>query len=89
MFHTGDWRFDEDPVVGKPVDYKALSALKKEKVLALVGDSTNVFVEGDIPSETRVKESLTELFAKYKGKRLIVTCFASNVGRIESIAEAA
>lgn len=89
VFHTGDWRFDEDPVVGKPADYKALAALKKEKVLALVGDSTNVFVEGDIPSETQVRESLTELFAKYKGKRMIVTCFASNVGRIESIAEAA
>lgn len=89
VFHTGDWRFDEDPVVGKPVDYKALQALKKEKILALVGDSTNVFVEGDIPSETAVKTALTELFAAYKGKRLIVTCFASNVGRIESIAEAA
>ncbi len=89
VFHTGDWRFDEDPVVGDPVDYKALRALKKEKILALVGDSTNVFVEGDIPSESAVKTALTELFAAYKGKRLIVTCFASNVGRIESIAEAA
>ena len=89
VFHTGDWRFDEDPVVGRPVDLKAMTSLKGEKIKALVGDSTNVFVEGDIPSETAVKESLIELFAGYKGKRLIVTCFASNVGRIESIAEAA
>lgn len=89
VFHTGDWRFDDDPVVGDPADYKALSALKKEKVLALVGDSTNVFVEGDIPSESAVKTALTEVFAGYAGKRIIVTCFASNVGRIESIAEAA
>ena len=89
VFHTGDWRFDEDPVVGRPVDLKAMKSLKDEKIKALVGDSTNVFVEGDIPSETAVKEAMTELFAGYKGKRLIVTCFASNVGRIESIAEAA
>lgn len=89
VFHTGDWRFDEDPVVGKPVDLKTLKAMKNENILALVGDSTNVFVEDEIPSETAVKESLTELFAKYKGKMLVVTCFASNVGRIESIAEAA
>lgn len=89
IFHTGDWRFDDDPVIGKPADYKALKALKKENILALVGDSTNVFVEGDVPSETEVRESLTELFAGYKGRGLIVTCFASNVGRIESIAAAA
>lgn len=89
VFHTGDWRFDENPVVGKPVDMKALKAFKNEKITALIGDSTNVFVEEDIPSETEVKTALTDLFAKYKGKRLIVTCFASNVGRIESIAEAA
>ncbi len=89
VFHTGDWRFDEDPVIGKPVDYKALKALKKENILALVGDSTNVFVEGEVPSESTVKAALIELFAGYKGRRLIVTCFASNVGRIESIAEAA
>ncbi|MBO4521118.1 MAG: ribonuclease J [Alphaproteobacteria bacterium] len=89
VFHTGDWRFDEAPIVGKPVDMKALKALKDEKIKVLIGDSTNVFVDGDIPSESDVKTALTELFGKYKGKRLIVTCFASNVGRIESIAEAA
>ena len=89
VFHTGDWRFDADPVIGEPVDIKALKSLKKEKIKALVGDSTNVFVEENIPSETDVKTALTELFLHYKGKRLIVTCFASNVGRIESIAEAA
>lgn len=89
VFHTGDWRFDDDPVIGKPADYKALKALKKEHILALVGDSTNVFVEGDVPSEMQVRDSLTELFAGYKGRGLIVTCFASNVGRIESIAAAA
>lgn len=89
VFHTGDWRFDDEPVIGKPADYKALKALKSEHILALVGDSTNVFVEGDVPSETEVRTSLTELFAGYKGRGLIVTCFASNVGRIESIAAAA
>ncbi|MBR1778450.1 MAG: ribonuclease J [Alphaproteobacteria bacterium] len=89
LFHTGDWRFDAAPVIGAPVDLKTIKTLKNEKIMALIGDSTNVFVEGDIPSETDVKEALTELFADYKDRRLIVTCFASNVGRIESIAEAA
>lgn len=89
VFHTGDWRFDDEPVIGKPADYKALKELKSENILAMLGDSTNVFVAGDVPSETDVRESMIELFARYPDKRLVVTCFASNVGRIESIAEAA
>ncbi len=89
VFHTGDWRFDEDPIVGKAPDYNALKELKKEHVLALVGDSTNVFVEEDVPTETEVRDSLVDVFARAKGRGLVVTCFASNVGRIESIAEAA
>ena len=62
---------------------------RRSHVLAMVADSTNVFVENDILSESDVKDSLTTLFSRYSGKRLVVTCFASNVGRIESIAEAA
>lgn len=89
VFHTGDWRFDDTPIVGKPADYKALKELKKERILALAGDSTNVFVEEEIPSEADVQESLVELFSRYNGKKIIVTCFASNVSRIESIAYAA
>lgn len=89
VFHTGDWRFDEDPIVGKAPDYKALKELKKEHVLALVGDSTNVFVEEDVPAEAEVRDSLVDVFAKAKGRGLVVTCFASNVGRLESIAYAA
>lgn len=89
IFHTGDWRFDDTPVVGKPANYARFKELGKENVLAMVADSTNVFVENDILSESDVKDSLTTLFSRYSGKRLVVTCFASNVGRIESIAEAA
>lgn len=89
VFHTGDWRFDDTPVVGKPANYARFKELGKENVLAMVADSTNVFVENDILSESDVKDSLTTLFSRYSGKRLVVTCFASNVGRIESIAEAA
>ena len=89
VFHTGDWRFDDDPVIGKPADYAALKELKSENVLAMVSDSTNVFVESDVRSETDVRDSLTELFARYPDRRLVVTCFASNVGQIESIAAAA
>lgn len=89
VFHTGDWRFDDTPVVGKPANYARFKELGKENVLAMVADSTNVFVENDILSENDVKDSLTTLFSRYSGKRLVVTCFASNVGRIESIAKAA
>lgn len=89
VFHTGDWRFDDTPVVGKPANYARFKELGKENILAAVADSTNVFVENDIPSESDVRDALADLFAKYAGRRMVVTCFASNVGRIESIADAA
>lgn len=86
IFHTGDWRFDKAPVIGKTAN---LQSLKNEKILALVGDSTNVFVEDALSTETDVKNSFVELLKGYKDKKIVVTCFASNVGRIESIAYAA
>ncbi len=89
VFHTGDWRFDDAPVIGAPADYKRLKALKKENILAVFGDSTNAGVQEDNPSEQAVKESLISLLKAHKGKAMLVTCFSSNVGRIQSIAEAA
>ncbi len=88
IFHTGDWKFDPNPLVGEATDFAALNALGEEGVLALIGDSTNVFTEGEAGSEADVRDSLTSLFAKYTG-RIAVGSFASNVARLESICRAA
>lgn len=88
IFHTGDWKFDPDPIIGEATDFAALQKLGGENVLALVGDSTNVFTEGEAGSELDVRDSLIELFGKYSN-RIVVGCFASNVARLDSITRAA
>jgi ribonuclease J len=88
LFHTGDWKFDPDPVIGEVSDYKKLEELGRSDILALIGDSTNVFTEGEAGSEREVRDNLTKLFAKQTG-RIAVGCFASNVARVDSIAAAA
>jgi ribonuclease J len=88
VLHTGDWKFDPDPVIGPTADEAALSAVGDEGVLAAVGDSTNVFVEGTSGSEAALLESLTELIGRCAGK-VAVACFASNVARLQTIFEAA
>ncbi|PKU25827.1 ribonuclease J [Telmatospirillum siberiense] len=88
VLHTGDWKFDPRPLIGAPADEKRLAALGDEGVLALVGDSTNVFKQGAAGSESDVRDSLTELLGRYRG-RIAVACFATNVARLESIAVAA
>ncbi|MGD9638532.1 MAG: ribonuclease J [Alphaproteobacteria bacterium] len=88
IVHSGDWKFDTDPLIGEESDYKTLKSVGKEGVLAFVCDSTNVLVEGKSKSESEVRNSLVTLFSKFK-KRIAVACFSSNVARIESIAWAA
>lgn len=88
VLHTGDWKFDPDPQVGEPSDLEALRRLGKDGVLALVGDSTNVFTPGESGSEAEVRGSLIELIGRYSGK-IAVSCFATNVARLESICVAA
>jgi ribonuclease J len=90
VVHSGDWKFDPTPFVGGPSDLEAIRAVGDEGVLALMGDSTNVFVPGRTGSEAEVRMALTELFAQYDGQgRIAVACFASNVARLESVAVAA
>lgn len=84
VIHTGDWKFDNAPIIGEKTDTKILQKLGKEGVLALVSDSTNIFSEKEEHSERDVRKSLTEIF-KESPSRIIITCFASNVGRVESI----
>ena len=88
VLHTGDWKIDPDPVVGGPADVEKLRALGDEGVLAMVCDSTNVFVEGQAGSEAEVRDALAPLIAGLKGK-VAVACFASNVARLDSVIRAA
>jgi ribonuclease J len=88
VFHTGDWKLDATPLIGKPLDEGRLARLGDEGVQAMVIDSTNAFREGSSPSERDVAESLTEIVKGAKG-RVAVTTFSSNVARIKSVAEAA
>ena len=87
VVHTGDWKIDPTPLVGSTTDAARFRELGEEGVLALVCDSTNIFREGESPSETDVAKSLTEIIGEAKG-RVLVTTFASNVARLRAAAEA-
>jgi len=88
VLHTGDWKFDPDPVIGEAADEEALRRLGDEGVMAIVCDSTNVFSPGDSGSEADLLPSLTDLIGQCDG-RVAVACFATNVARLETIARAA
>ena len=88
ILHTGDWKIDPDPLLGAPTDEDAIRRLGDEGVLAMVCDSTNVFVEGESGSEADVRDALSKLIAELKGK-VAVGCFASNVARMDSVIRAA
>ena len=88
VLHTGDWKIDPTPIIGKPTDERRLRELGDAGVLALVGDSTNAVREGRSPSEMEVAKTITELVKAAKG-RVAVTTFASNVARLRAVAEAA
>jgi ribonuclease J len=88
ILHTGDWKFDPDPLIGPTADEAGLRRLGEEGVLALVGDSTNALRAGTSGSEADLRRSLTDLIGRYDA-RVAVACFASNVARLETIAYAA
>lgn len=88
VFHSSDWKLDPAPVIGKPMDHDKLAALGREGVSTLICDSTNVLRDGVSPSETDVANRLAEIIAKAP-HRVAVTTFASNVGRVLAVAEAA
>jgi ribonuclease J len=88
VLHTGDWKLDPDPVVGETYDEAALRALAEDGVLAMVCDSTNAMVPGVAGSEGTVQANLQRLIGGLEN-RVAVTCFATNVARLESICRAA
>lgn len=88
VFHTGDWKLDDQPQVGRFSPPEDLAALGAAGVTALIGDSTNIFNDYPSGSEQTVKEHLSEIVAK-AAHRVVVTTFASNVARVKSVAEVA
>jgi len=84
ILHTGDWKIDPNPLIGKNFDEKKLKSLGEKNVIAMICDSTNVFSEGRAGSEDEVRKSLLKIM-EIKKKKIIVTSFASNVARMETI----
>lgn len=89
VIHTGDWKLDPDPLIGGMTDVQTLKNFGNEGVLALVCDSTNVFVEGKTDSESSVRKHLIKLVKEQTEGRVVIACFASNVARLASCAIAA
>ncbi len=88
IFHTGDWKLDPRPMIGEPSDEAKIKKYGDEGILAMIGDSTNVFSPGHSGSEGDLRESLIKLVGECKNLA-VVTTFASNIARIESIVVAA
>jgi ribonuclease J len=85
---TGDYKFDQTPVDGRPADISRLAELGRDGLLLLCGDSTNADRPGIAPSESSVGPALLETFASCKG-RIVVTSFASNIHRVQQVIDAA
>src|SRR3546814_15337916 len=88
VFHTGDWKLDEDPVLGSPSTAAELTAIGAEGVLAVIGDSTNVFNPEASGSESDVRADLDQIIADAPG-RAVVTTFASHAARLHHLGQVA
>ncbi len=84
ILHTGDWKIDPNPLTGDDMNTKRLKEIGQMGVLAMICDSTNVFSIGKSGSELDVRKSLMNIMSNQK-KRIVVTSFASNVARMETI----
>ncbi len=88
VFHTGDWKFDPDPVLGVATDKSVYKAIGDEGVLAMVSDSTNAARRGASMSEGALFEGFKRVMADHRGM-VVVSCFASNIARMTTILKAA
>ena len=88
IFHTGDFKFDQTPIDGKPADFAAIAGIGEDGVLCMLSDSTNAERPGHTPSERVVGDAFANIFARAPG-RIIVTSFASNVPRIQQVVDQA
>ena len=84
ILHTGDWKIDPNPLIGNKIDQEKLEKIGDGGVSAMICDSTNIFSPGRAGSESDVRDSLLRIM-ELKTKRILVTSFASNVARMESI----
>jgi ribonuclease J len=84
IFHTGDWKVDPNPLVGKKVNEEKLKKIGDDGVLAMICDSTNVFSIGRAGSEADVRKNMLNVMSRQK-KKILVTSFASNVARMETV----
>ena len=84
ILHTGDWKIDPNPLIGNKIDEEKLKKIGSSGVSAMICDSTNIFSPGRAGSESEVRDSLLRIM-EVKTKRILVTSFASNVARMESI----
>jgi ribonuclease J len=84
IIHTGDYKIDDTPVIGKPYDLKTIKKYGDEGVLLLLGDSTNATVPGRTPSEREVIPAFEEIFAAAEG-RIIVSTFSSSLHRLQVV----
>lgn len=89
VFHSGDWKLDDQPMVATPATPAELTAIGDEGILALVCDSTNVFNTEASGSEADVRKGLFEQIASAEGRRVMVTSFASNAARLHTLGEVA
>jgi ribonuclease J len=87
VLHASDWKLDPEPLLGPPTDEQGLRAAGKKGLVAMMCDSTNVFVDGHTGSEGPLRKSLADIVAVQTG-RVVVTLFASNVARMESAIKA-
>ena len=84
VLHTGDWKIDPNPLIGSQIDEQKLKSIGKNGVSTMICDSTNIFSPGRAGSESEVRDSLLRIMEIKTGK-ILVTSFASNVARMESI----
>ncbi|HEX8141960.1 MAG TPA: ribonuclease J [Pyrinomonadaceae bacterium] len=88
IIHTGDYKVDETPVIGEPIDLRTFRRYGQEGVLALLSDSTNATVPGRTPSERAVIPAFEEIFAEAAG-RIVVAAFASSIHRLQIVLDVA
>jgi len=88
IIHTGDYKVDETPVIGEPIDLRSFRRYGQDGVLALLSDSTNATVPGRTPSERAVIPAFEEIFAEAPG-RIIVAAFASSIHRLQIVLDVA
>jgi len=89
VVHTGDFKLDSTPVDGRVTDYGALAEEGDKGVMLLCSDSTNAERKGFTPSEKVISGTLDQLFRTYKSRRIIISSFASNIHRIQQVADVA